>query len=439
MVEHNEPVFISDERNDPRVNHFRDEIGAMDGSLIVVPLRGRGGAIGVLTIERLGVGNTFTPEEFELVQLFAAQVSIALQNAEVFQAVEIRARTDDLTGLLNHGTFGEWLERSVRDGSTFSLIMLDLDDFRNVNNDLGHQAGDKLLRRIAGELVRAGRDTDLVFRYGGDEFTFLLPNTDETGALQVAERARLAVAATDGTGQRLGRGGDLPDRRLDRHRRPAGRRPRLLRGQARRARPGGDRRRGSRPGGRTVAPAADAGRLDDPATGLTRRHRSGRRGVTMNVMRTRCALIGLLAVVLLVTACVPEPTNRPSPTGGDATATATPTAKPTPAGPTPTPSFVRPTPTPQPTFLVYTVVSGDSLDKIAKRFGTSGRSIAYWNRATYPSLDPESSAYRPNDIKIGWTLLIIPHKEVDPENLPTLPPTPEPSTGDAPSDAPAGD
>jgi diguanylate cyclase (GGDEF)-like protein/excisionase family DNA binding protein len=198
VVEHNEPVFIADERNDPRVNHFREELGDLDGSLIVVPLRGRGGAIGVLTIERLGRGNTFTPEEFELVQLFAAQVSIALQNAEVFQAVEIRARTDDLTGLLNHGTFGEWLEQSVRDGSPFSLIMLDLDDFRNVNNDLGHQAGDKLLRRIAAELVRAGRDSDLVFRYGGDEFTFLLPNTDEAGALQVAERARLAVARTDG-------------------------------------------------------------------------------------------------------------------------------------------------------------------------------------------------------------------------------------------------
>jgi diguanylate cyclase (GGDEF)-like protein/excisionase family DNA binding protein len=199
VVEHNEPVLIQDERNDPRVNHFREAAAAdpLDGSLIVVPLLGRGGAIGVLTIERLGLGNAFTPEEFELVQLFAAQVSIALQNAEVFQAVEIRARTDDLTGLLNHGTFGEWLERSVRDGSTFSLIMLDLDDFRNVNNDLGHQAGDKLLRRIAGELVRAGRDTDLVFRYGGDEFAFLLPDTDDVGALQVAERARRAVSGTD--------------------------------------------------------------------------------------------------------------------------------------------------------------------------------------------------------------------------------------------------
>ena len=198
VVEHNEPVLISDERNDPRVSHFRDEIGATDGSLIVVPLRGRGGAIGVLTIERLGIGNVFSPEEFELVQLFAAQVSIALQNAEVFQAVEIRARTDGLTGLLNHGTFQEWLERSIREATPFSLIMLDLDDFRNVNNDRGHQAGDAVLRRIANSLVHAGRDSDLVFRYGGDEFTFLLPNTDEAGALQVAERARLAVAATDG-------------------------------------------------------------------------------------------------------------------------------------------------------------------------------------------------------------------------------------------------
>ncbi len=160
VVAHNEPVHISDQRSDPRVWADTADPRAHDGSIIATPLRRRTGAIGVMTLERLGVGNAFSVDEFELVQLFAAQVSIALQNAEVFQAVEVRARTDDLTGLLNHGTFEEWLERSVREGAPFSLIMLDLDNFRDVNNDLGHQAGDEVLRRIARALVRSGRDTD---------------------------------------------------------------------------------------------------------------------------------------------------------------------------------------------------------------------------------------------------------------------------------------
>ena len=190
VVEHNEPVYISDERHDERVNQFRG-FEDLDGSLIVVPLRGRSGAIGVLTIERLGAENPFVPEEFDLVTLFAAQVSIALQNAEVFRDVEIRAQTDGLTGLLNRATFEEYLARHVRDGAPFGLIMLDLDDFRVINNTMGHQAGDEQLRRIAEELVGAGRDTDLVFRYGGDEFAYLLPNGDAAGVMHVAERARV--------------------------------------------------------------------------------------------------------------------------------------------------------------------------------------------------------------------------------------------------------
>jgi diguanylate cyclase (GGDEF)-like protein/excisionase family DNA binding protein len=198
VVARNEPAIVVDERNDARVNHFRD--GAVDGSLIVVPLRGREGATGVLTLERLGLDHRYTQDEFELVALFAAQVSIALQNAEVHRAVEIRAQTDDLTGLLNHGTFQAWLRRAVEDHEPFSLIMLDLDDFKAVNDALGHQAGDRLLAEIARAIVAAGRDTDHVFRYGGDEFALILPGTDVTSALAVAERVRTAVHDVGGEG-----------------------------------------------------------------------------------------------------------------------------------------------------------------------------------------------------------------------------------------------
>ena len=201
VVEHNIPVYIPDERADPRVNAFRDE-GALDGCLIVVPLRGRDGAIGVLTLERLGTDASFEPDEFELVQLFAAQVSIALQNAEVYRAVEVRARTDDLTGLYNHGAFQEWLTRHVTDGGQFSLVMVDLDDFREVNNTLGHQAGDELLREIATGLRAAGRSVDFVFRYGGDEFVLLLPKSDGAGAMRVADAVKAAVARIGGAGTR---------------------------------------------------------------------------------------------------------------------------------------------------------------------------------------------------------------------------------------------
>jgi diguanylate cyclase (GGDEF)-like protein/excisionase family DNA binding protein len=198
VVAHNEPSLVRDERSDPRINQFRGD--AVDGSLICVPLRGREGATGVLTLERLGLDHRYTDEEFELVKLFAAQVSIALQNAEVHRAVEIRAQTDDLTGLLNHGTFQEWLSRSVLAHDPFSLIMLDLDDFKSVNDGLGHQAGDRLLAEIARAVEGAGRDSDRIFRYGGDEFALILPGTDSSSALGVAERVRAAIHALGESG-----------------------------------------------------------------------------------------------------------------------------------------------------------------------------------------------------------------------------------------------
>jgi hypothetical protein len=103
------------------------------------------------------------------------------------------------------------------------------------------------------------------------------------------------------------------------------------------------------------------------------------------------------------------------------------------AEPTGSPSFVRPTPNPSPTFLVYEVQAGDTLTSIARQFGTTARSIAYWNRTRHPSLDPDSSSYQPGLIKVGWLLLLIPTAVVDEEDLPELP---EPTSGPTPDLSP---
>jgi diguanylate cyclase (GGDEF)-like protein/excisionase family DNA binding protein len=204
VVEHNEPVRVVDEYDDERV--LQPSSGPVHGSLVCVPLRARDGAIGVLTLERLGEGRTFSDDEFELVQLFAAQASIALQNAEVHLAVRQRAQTDVLTGLLNHGTFVQHMDGLITAGEPFSLIMLDLDRFKPVNDLMGHQAGDLLLKQVAQAIVAASRDSDRVFRYGGDEFAVLLPRTDGDQVGPIAERVRAAVkGVVEGSSTWMGR------------------------------------------------------------------------------------------------------------------------------------------------------------------------------------------------------------------------------------------
>ena len=138
----------------------------------------------------------------------------------------------------------------------------------------------------------------------------------------------------------------------------------------------------------------------------------------------RRAIAALLAIALVLAACLPA-TNPPSagPTAGPSGS-----GSPAPSGPTPTPSFVRPTPTPLPSFLAVVVAAGDTLNSIARTHATTARSIAWWNRATYPSLNPESADYRPELIQPGWVLVLIPGITVDDANPPTLPPgTPGPT------------
>jgi Tfp pilus assembly protein FimV len=114
-----------------------------------------------------------------------------------------------------------------------------------------------------------------------------------------------------------------------------------------------------------------------------------------------------VALLVLTAGCLPA-SVRPTPTP-----VPTPTPSPSPS-PTPSPTPGPPTPTPAPTFRLHTVARGDTLTSIARRYGTTRLSIAYWNRDEYPSLDPESAGYNPNNLKRGWVLKVLPGQEYAP-------------------------
>ncbi len=186
--------------DDPRVAPIDGPPQA--GALIVAPLLARDKVTGTLLVERIGLDACFDDGEFELIQLFAGHVSIAVQNALAHRAVEIRAQTDALTELKNQGTFQECLQAAVLRGAQFSLLIVDLDRFKTFNDRRGHEAGNGLLTEIGRVLRASCRESDEVFRYGGDEFALILPNTGVDGAMEVAAKVGRAVRTAPTPGSR---------------------------------------------------------------------------------------------------------------------------------------------------------------------------------------------------------------------------------------------
>jgi two-component system, cell cycle response regulator len=139
----------------------------------------------------------FTSEEAELFRIFILQGEAGIKNLALFDQVKSMAVRDALTGLYNYGYFKEALhyevQKSRRYQTPLSLLFLDIDDFKKVNDTLGHLRGDKIMRQVAGILKKGIRQADLVCRYGGDEFVMLLSQTPPDQALVMAERLRLSI------------------------------------------------------------------------------------------------------------------------------------------------------------------------------------------------------------------------------------------------------
>ena len=190
-VEHREAVLANKAHLDPRVR-FVPGIPVEPEALIAVPLIARGHLKGTLNIYRVGEDVVFTDEEFLLARRFGDAAALAIDNAHIRAHLEHQAETDALTGLYNHRAFHDRLRqelvRASAEHATVGLLMLDLDDFKKVNDVYGHGIGDQFLGQVADVLRATVRQGDVVCRVGGEEFGVILPSGDLRGSMVLAER-----------------------------------------------------------------------------------------------------------------------------------------------------------------------------------------------------------------------------------------------------------
>jgi len=179
-----EGLFI----NDPYITQMQCK------SILCTPIMSKGKLSGILYFENNISENAFTPERLEILQSFSVQAAISIENARLFDL----ATTDGMTKLYVHRYFqlllDQEIKRSQRNNKKFSLIMMDIDNFKSFNDTYGHQLGDRVLKDVAAVAKKISRAGDIAARYGGEEFIMILPETDSGQAMLFAERIRASVA-----------------------------------------------------------------------------------------------------------------------------------------------------------------------------------------------------------------------------------------------------
>lgn len=164
----------------------------------IVPLICQNRVVGVLNLADKIHSDSFGSDDIALIELLSQLVGASIGNIKLFEKIQRQASTDGLTGLVNHKTFYEIMEkelwRSRRYGGQISLIMIDVDNLKKVNDTYGHRAGDKVIKEISTRIKQSIRQIDTAARYGGDEFAVILPNTSLSDATVVAERMVNAVS-----------------------------------------------------------------------------------------------------------------------------------------------------------------------------------------------------------------------------------------------------
>ena len=165
--------------------------------LALIPLKAKDRVNGIIVADNFITNDPITKDDLRMLTMLANQAGLALENSQLYEKTVDRAHSDYLTNLWNHGYFQFLLQSEIEKAkatkSKLSLITADIDDFKIYNDTLGHQAGDKILKDLAQLLRNQSRKMDLVCRYGGEEFTIILPQTDKKEAFMIAERIRMDI------------------------------------------------------------------------------------------------------------------------------------------------------------------------------------------------------------------------------------------------------
>lgn len=172
--------------------------GGNEHSIVVMPMLAQDSVLGLIHVQLKGKKTVLSEADERFFRVMSLTAANALRNAQLFEEMEHRARTDFLTGLPNHrffqSTLSTELVRAQRHNHPLSLLIIDLDFLKDVNDRFGHPTGDTVIRSV-GETIRIScRDFDFAARYGGEEFTVILPETPLTGAIQVADRIRERIS-----------------------------------------------------------------------------------------------------------------------------------------------------------------------------------------------------------------------------------------------------
>jgi diguanylate cyclase (GGDEF)-like protein/putative nucleotidyltransferase with HDIG domain len=167
------------------------------GIELLCPVKSKDSLVGILVLSKKRSGGSYSSDDMDLLMTVATEAGVVIENAQLYSRAKERAHTDELTGLFNHRYFHERIDEEIsrcsRFGDIFSLLFVDMDLFKAYNDIYGHLAGDDMLRQIGHYVKGSIRSIDMAFRYGGDEFTVILPQASLDDAHKVAERIRKRI------------------------------------------------------------------------------------------------------------------------------------------------------------------------------------------------------------------------------------------------------